>query len=660
MPQPREKDSVATARPREERSRGHFPRARYGIRARAVVLMFCLVPAGVFFMVWGDWVAGGGGAVDSLISPAVAGLAIIALANAGLRRYRPAWSLSRAEVIALYVVLVIGVGMTASVWDWGGSVATVITWPIWNAGPENQWDKLIWPNLPSWLTVTNRTALSGFFLGDTSPYRAAVLRAWLQPAFWWTAWASALLWVSLCLNVIVRRRWSQEEQLPFPMTILPLQMTEPRSDLFRSPLWWVGVFVSAGIGLTHLLSRLFPAVPSITTSVDFSAYLTNNKPWDALRTPILGWAPWNIGLAYLMPVDLAFSLIVFNLLWRAEYVVTRILGWTTSAYGGFPYGDQQSIGGYLALMTAVVWLDRHYLAQVLRKALGRPSLADDSEDAFSYRVAVFGALGGLVFLAYFLVRGGLPGSVTVAFLGLYFAMAMAMSRMRAHLGPPNHEMYGAMPEFALTEFPGTRGLGPRGMGMLAMLRPYMGEQRPNPTPAQLEGLRMSERASINPTSLAWLMMGVVPLAMVSYFWASLHIGYHLGMGTAKVDRGLIFVARETSDKLDSWLHLPSGPNWGGVEAIGVGFFGSLALMALKLQIPVWPLHPVAFPLAFAYPIDAMLPAIIAAWLAKTLLLRYGGLRAHRQALPLFLGLLVGSASMGLLQSITFRLLGLAG
>ena len=83
-------------------------------------------------------------------------------------------------------------------------------------------------------------------------------------------------------------------------------------------------------------------------------------------------------------------------------------------------------------------------------------------------------------------------------------------------------------------------------------------------------------------------------------------------------------------------------------------------MAVKLRFPAWPLHPVAFPLAFCFPIDAMLPAIIVSWLIKLLLLRYGGLRAHRKALPFFLGLLVGSATMSLVQSIVFRIAGVTG
>lgn len=632
---------------------GHRP-----FRARFVLALLVLVPLSVFFMVWSDWVAGAGGAVDSLIGPAVAALAVIVACNRTLRRSRPQWALNRAEVIGLYVALVISIGMTASVWDWGASVATVITWPVWNAGPENQWADLILPNVPRWLTVMDRDALRGFFLGGSNPYRIHVLRAWLQPVIWWTLWAAALLWVSLCLNVIVRRRWSQEEQLPFPMTILPLQVSDPDTQLFRSTVLWAGVILSAGIGLLGMIGQFFPAVPTVPTSTSIETYLTNNKPWDALRTPYLDWQPWHIGLSYLMPVDLAFSLIVFNILWRTEYVVTRLLGWTTNPWSGFPYGDQQTIGGYLALMASVLWLDRRYLAQVLRKAVGLSSAADDRREAFSYRTAILGAVGGLAFLTFFLQRGGMGPAVVSAFLILYFLMAMAMCRMRAHFGPPNHEMYGAMPEFALTQVPGTRSLGPRALALLALLRPYMGEQRPNPAPAQLEGLRMAERAAMNARALAWLMMLVVPLTMLVYFWASLHVGYHLGLGTASVNRDTIFVARDASQKLDGWLRSPAGPNWDGVQAIGVGFGASVALMAAKLRFPAWPLHPVAFPLAFAYPIDAMLPAIIAAWLAKAALLRYGGLRAHRRALPFFLGLLIGSAVIGLLRSIAVPLISL--
>jgi hypothetical protein len=57
-------------------------------------------------------------------------------------------------------------------------------------------------------------------------------------------------------------------------------------------------------------------------------------------------------------------------------------------------------------------------------------------------------------------------------------------------------------------------------------------------------------------------------------------------------------------------------------------------------------------------IAGITPALFATWLTKGLLLKYGGLRAHRTALPLFLGLLVGDATVSLLREIIFALLGI--
>jgi hypothetical protein len=44
-------------------------------------------------------------------------------------------------------------------------------------------------------------------------------------------------------------------------------------------------------------------------------------------------------------------------------------------------------------------------------------------------------------------------------------------------------------------------------------------------------------------------------------------------------------------------------------------------------------------------------------LVKLLLLRYGGLRAHRTALPIFLGLLAGDATVSFLLEIAFAIIG---
>jgi hypothetical protein len=628
------------------------------IRLRALVAILLLVPPLVLLMVWGNWLVGGNGPMDSLNGPAVALLFLLTLLNLVLKRRKSRWAFSAGEIIAIYVVIAASAGLTGNVWGWGGNLAANIAYPIWQAGPANRWVEIMWPNLPAGLTPMNRDALQGFFLGSASPYQRDILLAWAQPALWWTGWVTATLWVTLCFSVIIRRRWSEEEKLPFPMTLLPLHLTDPQQGLFQSPLWWVGLGGSAALGVLDLVSSFVPSIPTFPTYLDITTFLNNNKPWDAIRTTSLSWGPWQLGLTYLMPADLAFSLIVFNLLWRAEYVLSRMGGWLTDAWGGFPYGDQQVIGAYLSLMASVLWLDRRYLVQVLRRALGLPSSARESGEAFSYRTAVFGGIAGLGYLFWFYQRSGMSAVVAASFIFLFFIMVMAMIRMRAHIGPPSHWMYGTMPEFVLTQFPGTRALGPRALSMIALLRPFMYEQDTEPAPIQLEALRMAERSAVHPTRLAWIVIAAIPFTILCYFWASLQIGYHLGLG-AKAYPDMTFVCRQTSDKLDSWLRDPGGPNWSGVESIGIGFAITVLLMAIKLRFPMWPLHPLAFPLAFSWTIDSMIPAVIVTWLAKALLLRYGGLRAHRRAFPFFLGLIVGSATISFLQLLLFRALGIA-
>jgi hypothetical protein len=619
-------------------------RAARPLRPRAFLAALVLLPAMVVFAVWGTWHNGSVGPIGPMFGPAVALLFLLSLANYWVRRRRPRWAFSPAELVLIYVVVVIA-GMANGVYSWFGPTVSVIVHPIWGASPSNGWQEMVWPNLPTWLTVPSVPILEGFFLGNSSMYRPEVLHAWASPVLWWGAFITVLLWVCLCLNVLMRRRWSQEEKLAFPMTEVPLRLTQADGALFSSRLWWIGLGISVGIGAWNMLARFLPALPAVPLSVDISRRIAVS-PWSALRTDSISWGFWGIGLSFLMPLDMMFSLIVFNIGWRSEYLITRILGWNMQAWSGFPYGDEQSIGAYIAVLASVLWVDRRYLSHVLRKAIGLPSRADDSEEPFSYRIALLGAVLGTWFLVWFFGRGGVRATVALSFLGLYFVMMLTLSRVRAQIGPPDNEIYGAMPPFFLSQIPGTRWMGPKGVAMITLMAPLLREQTSNPSPVQLEALRMSERRAFSPRLLSAAMVLAVPIIVLIYFWTYLHLGYHHGLeGGANIY--LVQMPSGVAEELDSWIRNPGGPNWSGAEGIGVGALITFVLMAIKLRFPGWPLHPVAFPLAWSWPIDAMLPAIIATWIVKLVLLRYGGLRAHRTALPLFLGFIVGDALTGL-------------
>jgi len=195
---------------------------------------------------------------------------------------------------------------------------------------------------------------------------------------------------------------------------------------------------------------------------------------------------------------------------------------------------------------------------------------------------------------------------------------------------------------------------------MALLRPFLQTPSTNPAPVQLEALRMAEKSGIAPRRLALVLIAVVPLAMLCYFWANLHLGYSMGMMSAKTCSGVPLFGSWTMERMQAALNGPGGMSWSALQAMGFGSAVTIALMAVKLRFPAFPLHPIGFPLAFTWRTDAMLPGLVISWTVKTLLLRYGGLRAHRRALPLFLGIIVGSGVTLVITQIIRNLLGVEG
>ncbi len=191
------------------------------------------------------------------------------------------------------------------------------------------------------------------------------------------------------------------------------------------------------------------------------------------------------------------------------------------------------------------------------------------------------------------------------------------------------------------------------------MKAFLGEQHNNPTPVQLEALKMAEGGRMQRRRIALTLAAAAPVAILCYFWASVHFGYHLGLGTANAHADQFDLAMATTSQLDSSLRQPVTVNAGPLVAVGIGAMITIAMAWLKLRFLWWPLHPMAFPLALSSTLQYLPPAIFATWLLRALLLRYGGYRAHRQVLPFFLGLLVGGATAEVLQRIVLDLLGLA-
>ena len=91
--------------------------------------------------------------------------------------------------------------------------------------------------------------------------------------------------------------------------------------------------------------------------------------------------------------------------------------------------------------------------------------------------------------------------------------------------------------------------------------------------------------------------------------------------------------------------MASNPNQPFMPRLVFTFTGGAimaALILLRQRFVWWPLHPVGFPIASTYTIVSYdWFAVFLAWLFKGVILRYGGIKAYRTFLPLFLGLILG-------------------
>ena len=77
----------------------------------------------------------------------------------------------------------------------------------------------------------------------------------------------------------------------------------------------------------------------------------------------------------------------------------------------------------------------------------------------------------------------------------------------------------------------------------------------------------------------------------------------------------------------------------GHLVFGMALAGGLSWLCLRT--PRWPLHPIGLLIVSTHYGNWGWPSILLGWLAKSLILRYGGARAYRVARPVFLGLIIG-------------------
>ncbi len=621
----------------------------YKVTLRSILIGILLIPINVYWVtvIEVKYYSLDGSCLPLFVTP-VFMLFVITCLNFLFKRFLPRSEFNQTELLIIYIMVV--VSMTFAGHDTFQNLFGQIAHAFWFATPENEWEQLFFRYIPSWLTVEDRVTLEDYYRGEASIYNMRNFSPWIRPLLMWGAFFIALVLMMLCLNTLIRKRWTEQEKLAYPIIRLPLGMTqEGGSTLFRNKLMWIGFGVAGAIDIINGLNVLIPVVPMIKyIKLTNIGYVFTDRPWDVLRGTNISMYPFAIGLAFFLPLDLSFSCWFFFVFRMLEQVFGRAMG-----FRDFPYFSEQASGAWFALAFAVIWTMRKYLWQVTKSAIGRSSEIDDSEEPIPYRLAFIGILffGGFVF--FFLYIAGIEMWLVGVFLLMFILLAIAITRVRAELGTPHEISAGdhyANPLYIMSYLIGTANINPASQTVLSMLHWFNRGFRNHPMPSQLEAFKMSENAHISNRGLLVSVAIASIVSLFSVYWANLDVTYREG-ADAGAGGFKDWVGWEAFNRLQRWLQFPSDPDWVRISYMTGGTVFVFILTAMRMRFIWWPFHPAGYALAISYAMDYFWFAFFVSWLIKYILIKQGGLRTHRKTAPFFLGLILGDYVVGSIWAI---------
>jgi hypothetical protein len=583
----------------------------------------------------------------SLFFNAIFWLLAVSVGNAWVGRLRPIWALRRGELYVIYSAIAIASAVAGH--DSIEILTPMLTWPFRHA-TRTGWDRFL-PGLPADWMVSDPAVFDPYYEGNDTLYRWEYLRAWIGPVLVWTGFIVALLLVMQCVNVLLRKQWTDHERLGYPIVQLPMEIAAvgPGGRLppmFRSWLFWGGFAFAGTADVINSLNLYYPWIPTVLTPGRGASYLDlrlflPGKPWTAVGWTPISWYPFVIGLGLLMPLDFLFSAWFFYLFWKAQLVVVSAMAWDQDPK--FPYPNAQAFGAYFAFFLYTIWLSRGYLRQVGRKILGTSSTLDDRGEPLTYRQAAMGIVVGLAVVQLFLNRLGMTWWLTIPFFAIYFALALAITRMRAELGTPVHDLHFTGPDWMLTQVLGTRDMGQSNLTAFSMTLWFNRAYRGHPMPHQLEAFKLGEQAGRGELKKwFWWMLTFGAVGSIAGFWAMLHLNYEFGaLAKARDSYG-----DEAFANLASWLASPKIGNPVVAYAAIAGCLFALLLQWMRVRLPWWPFHPLGYAVTSSWEINLVWMPLFIAWVLKVVILRYGGLPAFRRSLPFFFGLMLGQFVVG--------------
>ena len=312
------------------------------------------------------------------------------------------------------------------------------------------------------------------------------------------------------------------------------------------------------------------------------------------------------------------------------------LGWWTE-----PGMGHQMMGALISLTLATLWTARAHLKNVWRKAYNADTSIDDTSEIMSYRSAILGAVIGLVIMWGWLWKTGIPFWLVAVFIVVGLTIFISLARIIAETGLPIIKPTMIPAGFVLSNI-GTPALGIKGIIATGYTMVWCGDLLVFMMAPLAHGLRLSSDTQNNRRLFGAIAAAMVITLVVSV-WYTITLAYqHGSMNLLISDHYAMEPSRLAAEKLSN----PTGPNITGYLRMGIGALFMGFLIVMRQQFLWWPFHPLGFVVSHGRVMDGIWFTIFLAWLVKSAILTYGGVRFYRTLQPFFLGLALGHIVVG--------------
>ncbi|MFH1732585.1 MAG: OPT/YSL family transporter [Planctomycetota bacterium] len=494
---------------------------------------------------------------------------------------------------------------------------------------------------------------------------------WLRPLGLWALIIGLTYLVFMTLNVLIFRQWAHNERLIYPLARLPelLAGTDGAGDglippIFRSGAFWTG-FAFAGVimGWNMICQMgLISGVSAITLDIWWGPYVQNSA-FAPLGGTKFGIFFTMIGLAFLIPARISFSLWFFWIFFMVQVLLLCWLGY--GPHGGLFQRDwytamdllMAQAGGALMVFAAVVlYKCRRYILCFLMPGIVRDlEAAERAELRISSFLFIFGSIG-LVWA----LSAGLGANVyyTIACYCVFVAIAIGLTRAVTEGGILGFQIFISPFHFIRTIFGLNRSwTSPELFAPLFIYNAIMfQDMKTFIVPAMANGLKIGSDMKMKRLRFhVSIFLCIVVAALVA-------VGAHLVLA---YDTG--------ADRMNRWFHsdapLQTFSSVGSIVQTKPYdttaecwwlLFGAVLMAALLFSRRhcFWLPHPIGLIMLANTLMGVYWFSIFLGWAAKSLVAKYGGRGTYEKMRGAFIGLIVGEIFIVVLAMILAYSLGL--